>query len=179
MKPTISPHKKNWYVIYTRSRAEKKVHRELLLNHVECFLPLQKKLRQWKDRKKWVETPLISGYCFVNITRAEYDRVLQVDNVVCYLTFEGKAAIIPDVQMEYLRQMLKQYDFDVNVSNENFKKGQQVEVIGGPLIGMRGELIELRGKNKFALRLDQINSTFVVEIPAEQLSALPVLDSKQ
>ena len=172
MNKSKSPDKK-WHVVYTRSRAEKKVNAELTFKNIENFLPLKKSLRQWKDRKKWVELPLISGYCFVNISRKEYDAVLQTDNVVCYVTFEGKAAIIPEVQIDSLKKLLKLYDFDVEVSRENFEPGKIVEVVEGPLIGMRGELVEIRGKNKFALRFTQINSAFLVEIPAKHLSALP------
>ena len=164
---------KSWHVIYTKSRAEKKVHEELIRNNIECFLPLQKKLRQWKDRKKWVEMPLMSGYCFVNISRKEYDNVLKVNNVVCYVTFEGKAAIIPENQIHALKQMLRQHDFEVVVTTENFEPGKKVEVIAGPLIGLRGELIEARGKNKFMLRFEQINSSFIVEVPADHLTLIP------
>lgn len=169
----LEPTHKKWHVIYTRSRAEKKVEAELTYLGIECFLPLQRVLRQWKDRKKWVETPLISGYCFVHITRKDYDRVLQQANVVCYVTFERKAAIIPDQQIDYLRQMLKQYDFDVTVSRKNFELGKQVEIIEGPLIGIQGELTEERGKNKFTLRINQMETSFTVEVPADHLSALP------
>lgn len=166
--------KKHWHVIYTRSRAEKRVIEELVYKKIECFLPLQKKLRQWKDRKKWVEMPLMTGYCFVNISRKEYEEVLKTANVVCFITFEGKAAIVPDNQIEAIKRMLKQYDFDVTVSTETFEPGKKVEVIEGPLMGLQGELIEARGKNKFVLRITQINSTFSVEIPASHLSLLPV-----
>ena len=41
------------------------------------------------------------------------------------------------------------------------------------MVGLRGELIECRGKNKFALRIEQINTSFLVEIPAAYLSAVP------
>lgn len=168
----LDPSHKHWYVIYTRSRAEKKVAEELLTLGIECFLPLQKKLRQWKDRKKWVETPLISGYCFVHINRKEYDKVLQLSNVVCYVTFERKAAIIPDEQIDSLRQILKQFDFEVTVSHDNFKPGKKVEIIEGALIGMQGELIESRGKHKFALRIGEMGTSFIVEVPTDCISAV-------
>lgn len=164
---------KSWYVIYTRSRAEKKVRDELTEKSIEAYVPLQKQLRQWKDRKKWVEMPLITGYCFVRINRKEYEKVLQTNNVVHFVKFEGKAAVIPDRQIDYLKQMLGQIDFEVNVTSENFRPGKKVEVIAGPMIGLRGELIESRGKNKFILRFSQINSVFTVEVPASHLSLLP------
>lgn len=164
---------KQWHVIYTRARAEKKVQIELSLKNIENFLPMQKRLRQWKDRKKWVEMPLMSGYCFVNITRKEYDAVLQTNNVVSYVRFDGKAAVIPVNQIDSLKQMLKQYDFEVNITNENFVPGKQVEVIEGPMIGLRGELVKAKGKNKFIIRFNQIKSVVSVEIPANHLSLLP------
>ncbi|HKL33231.1 MAG TPA: UpxY family transcription antiterminator [Tangfeifania sp.] len=164
---------KKWHVIYTRSRAEKKVVADLINQEIECFLPLQKKLRQWKDRKKWVETPLISGYCFVRINRKDYDRVLQTDNVVCYITFEGKAAVIPSRQIDGLKKMTQQFDFEVSVSQENFKPGQKVEIIAGPMTGIQGELIKCQNQNRFILRIEQIKTVFSVEIPAQNLTALP------
>ncbi len=164
---------KQWHVIYTRSRAEKKVQIELSIKDIENFLPMQKRLRQWKDRKKWVEMPLMSGYCFVNITRKEYDTVLQTVNVVGYVRFEGKAAIVPENQINSLKLMLKQFDFEVNVTNENFEPGRKVEVVEGPMIGLRGELVKAQGKNKFIIRFNEINSVFSVEIPADHISLLP------
>jgi len=172
MQPNTEKTKK-WHVVYTRSRAEKKVRDELSEKNIECFLPLQKKLRKWSDRKKWIETPLITGYCFVRIKRDEYDRVLETNNVVSYITFEGRAAIIPDKQIHYLKQLLTKYDFDVEVTTENFEPGKKVEVIAGPLIGLRGELTESRGKHKFMLRFTQINAIFSVEVNASDISLLP------
>ena len=143
--PEITNTQKFWYAIYTKSRSEKKVREELSAKRIECFLPLQKKLRQWHDRKKWVETPLLPGYCFVFISKDDYDLVLQVRNVVCYITFEGKAAPIPTKQIDALKQMLKQSEFEVSVSQESFETGKRVEIIQGSLIGLKGELLESRG----------------------------------
>ncbi len=167
------PKIKRWYAIYTRSRAEKKVHDDLLRQGIESFLPLQRKLRQWKDRKKWVELPLMSGYCFVNITRHDYDRVLQTNNVVCYITFEGLAAEIREEQITALKKMLEQNEFEVEINHQTFSPGKKVEIIQGPLVGLRGELADIRGKNRFLLRIEQIEQSFTVEVPSTFLSAIP------
>jgi transcription antitermination factor NusG len=117
--------------------------------------------------------PLMPGYCFVHISSHEYDKVLQTNHVVCYVTFEGKAAVIPEWQIESLKQMLKQQVFDVEVTHESFTPGKMVEIIEGPLVGVQGELLAIRGKNKFVLRLEQINTIFTIEVPASYLSFLP------
>ena len=39
---------KHWHAVFTASRAEKKVRDRLEELGVECFLPVQTVLRQWK-----------------------------------------------------------------------------------------------------------------------------------
>ena len=163
---------KAWYVVYTRSKAEKKVYADLTSQNIESFLPVQKRLRQWKDRKKWVEMPLMPGYCFVHISRHDYDRVLQTNNVVSYIIFEQKAAVIPEEQINAIKLMLEQSDFEVEVTHETFCQGKKVEIINGPLMGVTGELMEEHGKKRFVMRIDAINTVFKADVPAESLSLL-------
>lgn len=163
---------KSWYAVYTHSRAEKKVQLELEFQGIENYLPIHKKLRQWSDRKKWVEVPLISGYIFVHIDLQEYDKVLKTNNVVSYVRFEGKAAIIPDHQIETIQRMLRQTELEIEVNFENFKKGDDVEVIGGPLIGMQGQLINIKGKKRVAVQLQQLNLSLTVELPLSEIQKI-------
>ena len=164
---------KEWHVVTTRSRAEKKVFANLQRQNIESFLPLQKRLRQWKDRKKWVEIPVISGYCFVNISSKEHDKVLRTEHVAGFIRFEGKPARIPDLQIEFLKKMLNQSDFEVEVSQENFEPGKKVEIIEGPLIGLQGELLSHRGRDRFILRIQQMNAVYSVEITADKITGIP------
>ncbi|TAL09546.1 MAG: antitermination protein NusG, partial [Nitrospirae bacterium] len=53
-----------WYAVRTRSRHEKLVRDRLAALGLEHLLPTVHRLSQWKDRKKEVEVPLFSGYCF-------------------------------------------------------------------------------------------------------------------
>ena len=160
----------NWYAVYVRSRTEKKAQAELQFKKIETFLPLQRKLRQWSDRKKWVEMPLISGYLFVRISRKEYDTVLHSNYVVSYVRFEGTAATIPDNQIDYLKLMLKLDHLDIEITRESFAPGQMVEVIAGPLIGLCGKLVRIKGKNKVSVELQQLGYSALIEILNEDIS---------
>jgi transcription antitermination factor NusG len=165
---------KQWYAVYTKSRAEKKVFAELTALSIEAYLPLQRKLRVWSDRKKWVEMPLIPGYLFVNISRKEYETVLKTVGVVSYVKFEGKAAVIPDVQIEYIKHMLKEPGFNTEATLEKIEKGDLIEVIAGPLIGMKGNMVSHKGKNKVAIELSQMNISLLVEIPLSDIQKIQV-----
>ena len=56
-----------WYAIYTKPRTEKKACEELTCKGISTYLPVVKTLKQWSDRKKWVEKPYFPGYLFVRI----------------------------------------------------------------------------------------------------------------
>ncbi len=159
----------NWYAIRVKSRSEKKVYTDLTELGIEAYLPLQRKLRQWSDRKKWVEIPLISGYVFVYISRREYETVLRIYNVVCYIYFEGKAAVIREEDINLLKRMLGQVEVELEITPEELKPGQMVEIISGPLLGVIGELIDYKGKNKVALRIPPLGYTVLIEAPGKNL----------
>jgi transcription antitermination factor NusG len=158
-----------WYALYVSSRAEKKVEAELTKKGVENYLPLKTTLRRWSDRKKWVEMPLIPGYIFVKILYKNYLTSLQTTHVVAFVRFEGKPAVIPDRQIDFLKRMLKQTDYTWEVSAEKFVPGQVVEIIAGPFIGLEAELIAIKGKKRVGVRIEQINNVLLVDIPMEDL----------
>ena len=58
---------KHWHAIYVCSRSEKKVCENLNKKNIEAYVPVVKTIRQWSDRKKKIELPLINGYVFVRI----------------------------------------------------------------------------------------------------------------
>src|SRR4030042_6761553 len=96
----------SWFAAYTRSRAEKAVARELEKQHINYYLPLYKTIRQWSDRKKKVEEPLIRSYIFVHITDKEYRKVLETSGVVNIVHFSGKPVSIPDWQIDNLKILM-------------------------------------------------------------------------
>ena len=60
-----SPAEKNWYVLYTKPRHEKKVAKRLSQAGHTTYCPLYKVKRQWSDRTKVVEESLFRSYIFI------------------------------------------------------------------------------------------------------------------
>ena len=94
---------KNWYAIFTKPRSEKKVLQRMLDNDIEAFLPLIKTVRQWSDRKKTLEVPLIPSYIFVFLPERELYRTLPIQGTVSVLKHLGKPAKVREVEIENLR----------------------------------------------------------------------------
>ena len=154
---------KKWYAVYTRSRAEKKVASELEENLIEAYLPLYKTIRQWSDRKKKVDLPLIRGYLFVHIKGKEYFDVLKIQGVVAFVKFLGKPTSIPAWQIQNLRILLGSGEqFEVAVSGLN--EGDLIEITAGVLKGLKGRIVNLRRKKKLLISLDALDYCFTVDI---------------
>ena len=165
---TIVKRDYNWHAIYTKARAEKKAYEVLTENGINTFLPLQKTLRQWKDRKRWVELPLFPSYIFVRVSLKEYDHALQNPYSVCYVRIEKKAVSIPDSDIESIKTLLER-KYELEVSNQKFEIGEKVMIKLGQLAGMKGELVEIRGKHKVLLRIEAIGQSILFNVPIAEL----------
>lgn len=161
-----------WYAIYTKSRSEKKLSEELCRNGIDCYLPMQKQLRVWSDRKKWVETPLFTSYVFVRVSTKEYHQAINSTYAVCYVSIKGKAVAIPEGQIDALRRFLIDEDRKVEISNDEMATGDKVEVIVGPLKGVCGEILEIRGKHRLAIRFESLGTCVLTEIKTEDVKAV-------
>lgn len=160
--------KKSWYALYTRSRAEKQMHELLLRAGIEAYLPMLKILKQWSDRKKWVEEPLFRSYIFVNISEAEYFEVLNTPGSVRFITFEGRPVAIPPQQIEAIRQFV---DTGQDLPDVDLKltPGTIVDIIAGPMKGIQGELLEILGKKKVKIEINGLGQAVYLELPASHI----------
>lgn len=128
----------HWYALRTRSRHEKLVRDQLTGQGIEPLLPTVRRLSQWKDRKKEIEVPLFSGYCFVRFTSEQKLPVLKTVGVVDIVGGGHHPEPIPDAEIGALQTLMASvlpYD-----PHPYLHEGMSVEVIRGPLQGVRGIL---------------------------------------
>ena len=171
-KPTYK-----WYAVYTRPHNEKKVCSWLKENNIECYLPLKSSLRQWSDRKKWIEEPLFRSYIFVRVSYIEYFNVLSIPGVVKYVSFGGQPQAIPDNQIEYIKIIVQQRDQEIEVNYKNIRKGLECEVLFGPLKGIRGEVVRISGQSRLVIRLASMGVSLQVNISRDEIK--PIKNQKQ
>jgi transcription elongation factor/antiterminator RfaH len=151
-----------WYALYTKPRHEKTAAAALVEKQYETFLPLIVQTRKWKDRKKKVESPLFSSYLFCNFEYKYRFDVLQTRSIIKIVNFAGEPAVVPDWQIESLRQML---EFPETLRLENYlSQGDLVEVTDGPMRGLRGTVTKQKNEERLILTIDGIMQTVSVEI---------------
>lgn len=161
-----------WFAIYTNPRAEKKVHAGFLDKGIESYLPLQRTLKIWSDRKKWVEEPLFRSYIFVYISEKEYFDILSTPGVVRYVTFEGKAVPVPQRQIDAIRYYLSEETPESLSPDTAFNPGQPVEISRGPLRGLTGELVSVQGRQKVRIRIEAVGQFISLTISSSDLKIL-------
>jgi len=170
MKVDESASVKKWHVIYTKSKWEKKVDGLLFKNGIESWCPVQKKERQWSDRKKIIEEPLFRSYVFVKINKSEHSKVLGIIGVVNFLYFEKKPAIIRDNEIEVIRKYLGLANTAIQVVNlTNLPAQTKVSINQGLFMGQKGEVIRSSKKTVF-VQLQSINMMMIVEFKVEEVS---------
>lgn len=160
-----------WYVLYTTSRAEKKVAERLREKGLEVYLPIIEELRQWSDRKKKVQKALFNGYLFVKTSRANLWESLQVPGAVKFVHFAGEHATVREEEIETIQRILET-GVAVETESGEIEKGQQVKIVGGALEGMEGECINKGNKDYFIIRIPGIAQNMLVNIPRKFLQVM-------
>ena len=166
-----------WHAVYVKSRTEKKSLDDLSRKGIEAYLPLRVLKKQWSDRVKIVEEPLLRGYLFVRVSYREYVEVLKPSGVMAFISFGNELAEIPEKQINDLKLFLEKMNSAVQVTNENVAKGQRVRVVGGALAGIEGEISEIRGKKRIVLRFEKLGCSIFADVATQFIEQVePVND---
>lgn len=158
---------RKWYVAYVRLFHERKTAEKLSAMGIRSFVPVREEIHQWSQRKKKVMRVLIPQMIFIHATPEERLEALTLPAISHYLVLRGEhtPAVIPDRQMEQFMFMVDYSEDAIEMFTSPLKPGQSIEVIKGPLAGLKGELIEIEGKSKVVVHLDLLGSAGV-DMPA-------------
>jgi transcription antitermination factor NusG len=154
-----------WYPVYTNPRAEKKAYEALMSKGINVYLPLHRQLKQWSDRRKWVEEPFLKSYLFVHIAEQEQAEVLMTKGISRFLYFSGKPAVMPDKQIHELK-LLMASPYELEITEEDLQPGEKIRIRAGALKGMTGEIVSRRSQKQLILRLESIGYSIIVNVAA-------------
>lgn len=160
-----------WHALYTRSRHEKIVTRELGKHGIETFLPLRKIKRHWSDRVKLIEEPLFHGYVFTRIPIQKKNVVLSTYGAVSFVHFGPNCpADIPDKDIAALRRFMQE---DIQVDPFPYiKEGQRVYIRSGPFKGVEGFVVRKNNQCRLVISLDMLMQSVSVEIDSASIELM-------
>ena len=158
-----------WYAVYTRSRHEKSVAEQCKQRGVANFLPLYCVQRRWKQRPAKVLLPLFPAYVFVRIALRDRLRVLCIPGIVSIVSFRGVPAVVPEAQIDSLSRA-------VSLGRANpavyLHSGKRVRVTAGPLIGLEGIVVDVRGELKVIVSFEWMARSVAISLDAEDVESL-------
>lgn len=168
LRSNLSQEVQHWYVAYTFPKAEKKVQIKLDTIGVQSYLPLHQVIKSWSDRKKKLIVPLFPNYIFVYTSEKKRNELFTIKEIVKYVSFGGKPAIVNDSIVSVLKNILKE-NVEVDIV-EDIKVGACVKITHGPFTGAEGKVVNRNGKTRLIVQIDALQRAVAINISASDVA---------
>jgi transcription antitermination factor NusG len=169
----LTAESKDWYAFRVRPRHEKVVSMSLRGKGYEEYLPLTKSKRKWVDRSTIIEMPLFPGYIFCDIERSEIGRIRCTQGILDVIRAGSSPLPANRLEIEGLRKAteaelpLESWPY-INPSTTG-----RLCIMSGPLTGLDGMLVQVRGKERLILSVDLLCRSVLVEVPLSCVALCP------
>lgn len=149
----VRPLLSKWLVLCVGSRKEKTVLRSLHSKQIDVFVPLKERHYKYSSKSVVRQLPILPGYVFVNAAKSNIGFILGTPFVYSILKTGTDYSVVTEAEIEHLRRLsstehLKWYD---RAADEQLLKGDLVEIVRGPLAGVRGRFMASKGRNVFLI----------------------------
>ncbi len=163
-----------WHVLQTRSRMEKALAESLVAKGIKYFLPLVNVARSYGGRKAQVELPLFPGYLFL---RGTLEQVYFADRT------KRVARVIPVFDQARLTEELRSIELAIHGASDTtrfdpfpfLKRGIRVEIISGPMRGVRGIIENRHKRDRLILQVNILGQSTSLEVDSALL--VPIGDA--
>ena len=119
-------------------------------------------------------------YVFIRTTEAElWNILLTYPSIYRFMINKAASdrekgkrvfAYVPDAEMQQLRYVLNNAPNPVQFTTKELSLGQQIEVMRGPLIGLKGELARIENTTYIVLKMEMGERNYVfTEIPVQDV----------
>ena len=151
---------RKWWAVYTKSRQEKALARQLEGMSVPFYLPLVPQNRIVGNRRLQSLSPLFSSYMFVFGNDADRISTLSTKRVTQMLCAADTKVMTSD--LTGIRTLIAA---GVAMTLESrLEPGRRVRVKNGSLMGMEGVVVSRRGRDRLLVAVEFLQQGVSVEI---------------
>lgn len=171
------PTNTQWYAIYTKVNAERKLHDSIVIysnesqQDITAYLPLTMQTRRWSDRIRKRQVPLFSNYLFVKHDRHAFHQIKKMPGFAEYVRFGRYPSIIPESQINMIETILA-YQQQLDCIDRRLVRGDKVRISQGPLTDYQGVLMTDAQGSKVAIEVKNLNQCMKVQVPVASLIRL-------
>lgn len=163
---------RDWYAFRVRPRHEKLVSMSLRGKGYEEFLPLTKSKRKWADRSPIIEMPLFPGYIFCDTERTEIGKIRCTRGILDVIRAGSMPLPADRAEIEGLRKATKAELELESLPYIDPSTAGRLRIISGPLNGLDGMLVQVRGKERLILSVDLLCRSVLVEVPLSSVACV-------
>jgi len=165
---TTGPSERRWWAVYTRSRMEKSLARQLLAMEVPFYLPLIPKTNRIAGRTVKSLLPLFGGYLFMYGNDEERIRALET-NRVAHLWQSTQV----DEMTRDLQNVQTLIESGVPLTPEGrLQSGDRVRVKSGLLMGLEGVVVSRRGEDRLLIAVNFLQQGVSIQISDFQVEPI-------
>jgi transcription antitermination factor NusG len=167
-----------WYALHVRRRFEKYVANQLSDKGYETFVPTYVNRRKWSDREKSLTLPLFPSYVFCRFNIHARLPVLTTPGVNCVLGVGRTPTPVDENEIASLRQVI--LSGAPTQPSPYVSVGELVHVEDGPLKGLAGIVVRVRGGHRLIVSVSLLMRSIAVEIDRRQVRSVglpPVTES--
>lgn len=141
---------KQWFVLYVKVRQEFKTAERLERLGIQTYLPCMTEIRQWSDRKKKIQVPLLPSMVLVCIEEQDILKIFSIPGPVRFLFEHGKRATVSKKEIEAMQC----YVSGTYETKQGICVGDTVVV---PSLQQEAEVVRVQGKKCLA-KLQQLGA---------------------
>ncbi|MGN6530515.1 MAG: transcription termination/antitermination protein NusG [Ginsengibacter sp.] len=153
---------KNWYIIYTKARCEKKVASSITRKKIENFFPLNSIQTTSGRKRKTIQVPLFESYVFANLQENEIDKVKTIDGVLNIVYWKGTPAIINEDEIIVMKNFISEYH-DIKLEKTIVSKSAGARMIDNAKYTIDGNLLTIKN-TAIKANLPSIGFTLVATV---------------
>jgi len=160
----------SWYALRVKPRFERLVTLQLDQKGYETLLPTYVSTRRWSDRIKKVSLPMFPGYVFCRFDLHARLPILVTPGVTAILGAGRHPASIDESEIAALQHVVHSGAKAQPCPYVNV--GEMVRVKSGPLKGLIGIVVRLKGADRLIISVRLLMRSIAVEVEASLIGPL-------
>ncbi|HPK59261.1 MAG TPA: UpxY family transcription antiterminator [Candidatus Cloacimonas sp.] len=159
---------RNWVVVHTKPRCEKKVADYAKKNQITYYLPQYTDKRVYQRRKVDVDKILFPSYIFVGIDFKNKQELLISGYTVNFLKVNAQKELVDELRAIYYGRQTK-VEMQPGLWLE---KGLEVEIVNGPLKGIHGVVENQSKLTEVRLQVNILRQAVLVKVSTEDIKII-------
>jgi transcription antitermination factor NusG len=168
---------KNWYIVYTKTKCEKKVSGLLTKKKIENFCPINYRQVVQFQRIKIIHEPLFPSFVFARIEQEKISSLIQLENILNIVYWKGKPAIVQNEEIKVIKEFVSEHQ-NVELEKSAINLMSAASVIDRPAYSIDGNVVTIKNKS-IKVNLPSLGYTMIAQVEKETVLGREVLLGKQ